>query len=471
VILSDRELKERLARGDLIVDPLHEPDVQIQPASIDLRLGGAFLRARDGTGPIDSHAPPPDLHDEVRVAPGEPLVLGPGDFVLGSTLERVSVPRDLVARVEGRSTIGRLALLIHATAGFIDPGFEGEIALELANLGRLPVVLHPRDARLPDRVPSALEPGGATLRSHARQQVLWPGGPHCQPHAAKPMTPFDLLVRGGDVVTPWGITRVDVGVRSGLITDIGFLGGAATKQTLDAEDLTVLPGIIDSQVHFREPGLEHKEDLTTGTRAAALGGVTTVLEMPNTRPPTTNRAALDDKIDRARGRICINVGFFVGATRMNLAELATLENAPPCAGVKVFHGSSTGDLLLATESDLEAVLRTGRRRVAIHAEDEERLVERRSLMDGAPVSRHPHVRDVESAVRATERCLRVARLHAAPSSRSPEPPACMRATRSQNGRRLGLASWWLLQVRCKCAIRSCSVLVRGPVRSIRGPAS
>jgi len=223
------------------------------------------------------------------------------------------------------------------------------------------------------------------------------------------MTPFDLLVRGGDVVTPWGITRVDVGVRGGLITDIGFLGGAATKQTLDAEDLTVLPGIIDSQVHFREPGLEHKEDLTTGTRAAALGGVTTVLEMPNTRPPTTNRAALDDKIDRAKGRIWVNVGFFVGATRMNLAELATLENAPHCAGVKVFHGSSTGDLLLATESDLEAVLRTGRRRVAIHAEDEERLVERRSLMDGAPVSRHPHVRDVESAVRATERCLRVAR--------------------------------------------------------------
>jgi len=143
VILSDRELKERLARGDLIVDPLHEPDVQIQPASIDLRLGGVFLRGRDGTGPIDSHAPPPDLHDEVRVAPGEPLVLGPGDFVLGSTLERVSVPRDLVARVEGRSSIGRLALLIHATAGFIDPGFEGEITLELANLGRLPVVLHP----------------------------------------------------------------------------------------------------------------------------------------------------------------------------------------------------------------------------------------------------------------------------------------------------------------------------------------
>jgi len=129
MILSDRDLKRRLASGSIVVEPLDDPEVQIQPASIDLRLGDRFLS-------IDG-----DLaHD---VGDGEASVLAPGGFALGATAERVRVPHDLVARVDGRSSVGRLAVLVHATAGFVDPGFEGVITLELANLGSRPAVLQP----------------------------------------------------------------------------------------------------------------------------------------------------------------------------------------------------------------------------------------------------------------------------------------------------------------------------------------
>lgn len=143
MILSDRDLRERLTRGDLRIEPLGEPEVQVQPASVDLRLAGNFLRLRDVSGPVDSYAPSAELYEEILVRPGEAFTLGPADFVLGSTIERVCVPFDLVGRVEGRSSLGRLAIIVHATAGFIDPGFEGEITLELSNLGRVPVLLHP----------------------------------------------------------------------------------------------------------------------------------------------------------------------------------------------------------------------------------------------------------------------------------------------------------------------------------------
>lgn len=144
MILSDRDIRERLARGDLVVDPLEDPDVQVQPASIDLRLSNEFLVFRNPHVPyIDPRGPPQDLTEPLTVPEGGALVLHPGEFVLGSTLERVRIPPDLVARVEGRSSMGRLAVVVHATAGFIDPGFEGRITLELSNLGRVAVALHP----------------------------------------------------------------------------------------------------------------------------------------------------------------------------------------------------------------------------------------------------------------------------------------------------------------------------------------
>ncbi len=221
---------------------------------------------------------------------------------------------------------------------------------------------------------------------------------------------FDLVIAGGTVLTPMGRVATDVGVRDGRIAALGDLGRAAAAERFDAAGLHVLPGVIDTQVHFREPGLEHKEDLETGTRAAVMGGVTAVFEMPNTSPNTDSAAALADKLRRAEGRAWCDIAFFVGATDGNAEALAELERLPGCAGVKVFMGSSTGSLLVADDETLRRVLAGGRRRVAIHAEDEDLLNARKALLDpAAGVAQHPRLRDVETAVRATRRILALAR--------------------------------------------------------------
>ncbi|MGH6948524.1 MAG: dihydroorotase [Kiloniellales bacterium] len=221
---------------------------------------------------------------------------------------------------------------------------------------------------------------------------------------------YDLIVKGGEAVTPSGRAIVDIGIAEGKIAALGALDAAAAAETLDARGLTVLPGVIDSQVHFREPGLEHKEDLASGTRAAALGGVTAIMEMPNTKPSTLTAADLDDKLARAKGRAWVDHAFFVGAAAENAETLGALERHPGCAGVKIFMGSSTGSLLVEDDETLAAVLRSGRRRVAIHAEDEPRLRERLKLVrDGADPAQHPVWRDAETARLATERILRLAR--------------------------------------------------------------
>ena len=220
---------------------------------------------------------------------------------------------------------------------------------------------------------------------------------------------FDLVVAGGAVMSPRGSASADIGVIDGRIAEVGALRAADAAERIDAHGLHVLPGVIDSQVHFREPGGEHKEDLESGTRAAALGGVACVFEMPNTNPPTTTAAALADKCARAEGRAWTDFAFFVGACAENADNLAELERLPGCCGVKVFMGSSTGTLLVPDDALLERVLRSGARRAAVHAEDEPRLVERRSLAEAAAdVSAHPEWRDVETARRATERLMRFA---------------------------------------------------------------
>ncbi len=170
----------------------------------------------------------------------------------------------------------------------------------------------------------------------------------------------------------------------------------------------MLPGVIDTQVHFREPGMEWKEDLETGSRGAVLGGVTGVFEMPNTRPTTTDAARLQDKLDRAKGRMHCDHAFYVGATHENAAELGELERMPGCCGVKVFMGASTGDLLIPDDAGIEAVLRSIHRRAAFHSEDEARLAERRPLARPGDWTSHPEVRDVEAAVRSTRRLIGMA---------------------------------------------------------------
>ncbi|MHA1599522.1 MAG: dihydroorotase [Alphaproteobacteria bacterium] len=222
---------------------------------------------------------------------------------------------------------------------------------------------------------------------------------------------YDLLISGGTVATPNGMIVVDVAVADGRIAAIGDVGTNATE-VLDARGLHVLPGAIDTQVHFREPGHESKEDLATGSAAAALGGIVAVFEMPNTSPSTLTAADLDDKLARARGRAWVDHAFFAGAAASNLDDLATLERRPGCCGVKIFMGSSTGSLLVEDDATLLRVLAGGTRRVAVHAEDEARLRARRSLVeDGAAAgpALHPEWRDAESAYLATTRLLRLAR--------------------------------------------------------------
>ncbi|WP_374275445.1 dihydroorotase [Brevundimonas sp.] len=220
---------------------------------------------------------------------------------------------------------------------------------------------------------------------------------------------YDLIVRGGEVANHSGRGRADVGVRDGRIARIGDLSQASAGEDVDATGLTVLPGVIDTQVHFREPGLEWKEDLETGSRAAALGGVTTVFEMPNTEPNTTDPDTLADKLARARDRMWTDHAFYVGGTHENAAHLAELERLPGCCGVKVFMGASTGSLLIADDDGVRKVLSTVRRRATFHSEDEYRLAERRSLARPGDWTSHPEVRDAQSAIQSTERLVRLAR--------------------------------------------------------------
>lgn len=220
---------------------------------------------------------------------------------------------------------------------------------------------------------------------------------------------FDLLVRGGTVATPNGIALADVGVIGGRIAAIGSLSGAKAAEVFEAKGLHVLPGVMDTQVHFREPGNAHKEDLASGSLAAILGGVTSVFEMPNTVPPTTTRAAIEDKLARARGRMHCDHAFYVGATPQNIGALAELEQMPGVCGVKAFLGSSTGTLLLNKSEDILAMLKAGTRRVAVHSEDEDRMIARKHLAERGKPQTHPVWRDAEAARMSTERVLGLAK--------------------------------------------------------------
>jgi dihydroorotase len=219
---------------------------------------------------------------------------------------------------------------------------------------------------------------------------------------------YDLIVRGGEVVNHAGRGMADVGVRGGKIAAVGDLSQASAGEVFDAKGLTIMPGVIDTQVHFREPGLEWKEDLESGSRAAVLGGVVAVFEMPNTEPTTTDPGALADKLARASGRMHCDHAFYVGGTHENARWLGELERLPGCCGVKVFMGASTGTLLVQDDEGIEQVLRHVNRRAAFHSEDEYRLADRRPLARTGDWTSHYEVRDAQSAIQSTERLVRIA---------------------------------------------------------------
>ncbi len=220
---------------------------------------------------------------------------------------------------------------------------------------------------------------------------------------------FDLIIRGGAIVNQDGVQQADVGIRRGRIARIADLAQASAAETFDARGLHVLPGVIDSHVHFREPGGEDREDLESGSRAAVLGGVTCTFDMPNTNPPTITAMALADKVSRARNRMYCDFAFYPGATTDNIQDLAVLERMEGACGIKVFMGSSTGNLLVDDPALLRSLLLQSSRRVAFHCEDEARLNARKTLLrDGDPAS-HSEWRDADAAITATRQLLGLAR--------------------------------------------------------------
>lgn len=218
----------------------------------------------------------------------------------------------------------------------------------------------------------------------------------------------DIVFRGAELVLPDRVEVGDLAIRDGVIVAIGQVDDGP-GEVVDARGLTLIPGVIDPQVHFREPGPVHKEDLETGSRAAAAGGVTAFLEMPNTNPPTTTPAALEDKFTRAKGRARAHHGFFYGATPDNAGTVPDPTRVP---GIKVFMGSSTGTLLVDDQDALEAQFAGARVPVVVHAEDETRLRARYAEFAGATdPAMHPVIRDVECALIATKRAVDLARRH------------------------------------------------------------
>ncbi len=219
---------------------------------------------------------------------------------------------------------------------------------------------------------------------------------------------YDLILKNGTAVTIAGLINTDIGIKNQKIVSLGTLSSQSAEQIIDCTDKHILPGVIDTQVHLREPGNEHKDDLHHGSLSAILGGVTSVFEMPNTNPSTTTAEALNDKLNRAK-RMFTDHAFYVGATADNIDDLAILEKMAGCAGIKIFMGSSTGNLLVSDDATLEKVLSSGNRRIAIHAEDEYRLIDRKHIATSAGnVVTHPDWRDPTSALLATQRIVKIA---------------------------------------------------------------
>ena len=219
---------------------------------------------------------------------------------------------------------------------------------------------------------------------------------------------FDLIIKNGLCFTGGNLKRVDVGVKGSLIEEIKELSIFKASQIIDAKNLLVLPGAIDTQVHFREPGLTDSEDLNSGSRAAIMGGITSVFEMPNTNPPTSSKKEFLKKINLASNRMFCNYAFYFGATPNNSKELEELYNLNGCCGVKLFVGSSTGDLLVKNESDIEKVFSSSSKIISVHSEDEEILNLRKRFIEKGKVLSHPTWRNEECAISSTRRIVRIA---------------------------------------------------------------
>ena len=218
---------------------------------------------------------------------------------------------------------------------------------------------------------------------------------------------LDLIIKNGSCYIDNDLKDQDIAIKEGKIIEIGKIDSEA-KETYDAKGLTVLPGCIDTQTHFREPGSTDTEDLHSGSRAAIAGGITSVFEMPNTNPSTSNKIEFQKKLDLAKNRMYCNYAFYFGATPDNKSELADLKDLEGCCGIKLFAGSSTGNLLVQHEEDIEKVFKNSSKIVAVHSEDEEILNINKKLIKDGDVHTHPIWRSEECAISSTRRIVRIA---------------------------------------------------------------
>ena len=219
---------------------------------------------------------------------------------------------------------------------------------------------------------------------------------------------LDLIVRNGTCFIDGNLSKHDIGVQNGKITHIGDLTKEQSSNTINADGKIVFPGLMDTQVHFREPGSVDAEDLHSGSRAAIVGGITSVFEMPNTNPPTTNFEEFKKKINIGKRMYC-NHAFYFGATAENYEILEKLKNLEGCCGIKLFAGSSTGNLLVDKEEDIEKVFKYASKVVAVHSEDEEILKLRKKLILKGDVKTHPVWRNEEVAISSTRKIVKIAK--------------------------------------------------------------
>ena len=219
---------------------------------------------------------------------------------------------------------------------------------------------------------------------------------------------LDLIIKNGTCFIDGNLEKIDIGIDKGKISQIGNLKEEKSKNIIDVSDKIVLPGLMDTQVHFREPGSVDAEDLHSGSRAAIVGGITSVFEMPNTNPPTTNFEEFEKKINLGKRMYC-NHAFYFGATAENYQYLEKLKDLDGCCGIKLFAGSSTGNLLVDKEEDIEKVFKHASKVVAVHSEDEEILKLRKKLIEKGNVKTHPVWRNEEVAISSTRKIVKIAK--------------------------------------------------------------
>ena len=220
---------------------------------------------------------------------------------------------------------------------------------------------------------------------------------------------YTLIIQNAECYVEGSLVVTDIAIKDNIIAKISKNITETADKILDAKGLTVFPGIIDTQVHFREPGDPNKETLESGSKAAVLGGVTAVFEMPNTSPPTDSPDRFQDKLDRAKGRMYCNYAFYYGATENNSSSLEVTKNLEGCCGIKMFVGSSTGNLLVKEDKHIEQVIKNAPRVVSIHSEDENMLNSRKDKIIPGDVKSHYVWRSVETAMTSTTKVAKLAK--------------------------------------------------------------